>query len=255
VNGLDGKARMNGWQFYIEQVVERLGDLCQIYQILNEPNNPVFRCFPRAQHCAAIKVAAQLIKGRYPRSKILVNFLQDLPNWRQTLTVTLADCGSAIDIIGIDHYPGTWDLSASPDWAGTVEIASAIRNAAPDSIWAGRKLGIMETGYSTNIPGFRTERHQSKYFSSLEPTTELIDAALGGHGIDLVGLYEICDENTGVRFDPEAHFGLLTSAFKRKLAFQTVQALCARLGINRNLATSWRDTKDRDLAILPNLRS
>jgi len=237
VNSLDDKGRMSAWRFYVEQVVARLGDLCRVYQVLNEPNNPVFRFFPKAQQCEAIKVAAQVIKSRVPRSQILVNFLEDLPTWRQTLTRILGDCGSAIDIVAIDHYPGTWALSATADWSSTIEIASAIRTAASGSIWAGRKLAIIETGYSTNIVGLRTERHQSDYFVSLEQATKMIDLAMGARGIDLLGLYEICDENSAVRFDPEAHFGLVTSSFKRKLAFQTVQGLCARIGTSKDQST------------------
>jgi len=158
----------------------------------------------------------------------------------------LADCGSAIDIVAIDHFPGTWSLSARADWSSTIEIASEIRKSSTGSIWAGRKLAIIETGYSTNIAGFRAERQQMAYFASLKEVAQRVDSAIGAGGIELFGLYEICDENSSVHFDPEAHFGLLTSTFKRKLAFPAVQQLCAAVGPKRQHGASVDLPCDRD---------
>jgi hypothetical protein len=222
--------RIEAWKFYLEQVVTRLGDLCRIYQVLNEPNNPVFRSFPKSQQSEAVNVTSEVIKGRFPDSKIVVNFLLDLPNWKRMLTQMLTDCGSAVDIIAVDHYPGTWSLSSRGDWSNTIEIASSIRNAPRGSLWQGRRLAIIETGYATNLGGFRTERRQSDYFASLQEVTRAVDSTIGSPGLDFLGLYEICDDDSAVFLDPEAHFGLLTSTFKRKAAFRTVQRLCSSLG-------------------------
>jgi hypothetical protein len=235
IDYLDGEGRMRAWRFYLEEVAGRLGD---------EPNNPVFRFFPKAQQSEAVEVASEVLKRHIPEAKILVNFLLDLPNWKRSLTQMLTDSGSAVDIVAVDHYPGTWSLSLKADWSETIEIASSIRNAVRGSIWDGRRLAIIETGYPTNLAGVRTERHQSDYFASLQVATRAVDLALGSQGLDLLGIYEICDDDSAVFLDPEAHFGILTSTFRRKASFRAIQQLCSSVDSRKAFT---RTTKARTL--------
>lgn len=237
---LNEEARMNAWKLYVEQVIFRLGDLCQIYQVFNEPNNPVYRFFRRSEQAAALTLASNAIKSRLPHAQLALNLLLDLPNWKQTLIQLLADSGDAVDIISVDSYPGTWSLGVGPGWSGAIELASEIRHAAPGSVWTGRKLAIMETGYTTNIGRFRTQKQQADYFASLQEVTHSLDSALGQRGLELLGLYEICDDDSSVFLDPEAHFGLLTSTFRRKAGFRAVQHLCSSLAASQVLEPALR---------------
>ena len=224
------KARSNAWNQYLEEVIARLGDLCRVYQVLNEPNNPVYRSFPNEEQSGAIKSAAAIIKARVPDARIAVNFLLDMPNWRRSLTTILEQCGSEIDVVTVDHYPGTWSVGVNRDWVDVLDLARKVAKPGLAPLWAGRKLGIMETGYATNLAFLRTEADQSAYFVSLAGAIRAIDDTIGSTGLELVGLYEICDDNSVAAFDPEAHFGLLTSDFRRKSAFGPAQQLCS---INR----------------------
>jgi hypothetical protein len=216
------------WNFYIESVMARLGDLCDIYQVFNETNNPVYRIFPEDQAAIALAAASTIIRKHNPRSKIVVNLSIDLPNWNRTLTKLIAKSEAAIDIIAIDYYPGTWSLRVGADWSPVVKLAI---ETTPDSgpRTARRAFAIMETGYATNMPGFRTGAQQDAYFDNLEQVIYNLDSALGPTMLPTIGIYELCDADSDTFLDPEAHFGLLTSTLSRKSAFLSVQRLCSRL--------------------------
>lgn len=228
VHRMDKKARSHAWRYYVEEVVARLGDLCRVYQVLNEPNNPVYRSFPKDEQFGAIRSGAAVIKAAFPDARIAVNFLVGMPGWRRSLTAVLEQCGPEIDIVTVDYYPGTWSVSLNQDWVDVVDLARKVSNPSMAPLWAGRKLGIMETGYATNLATlFRTEAQQANYFLSFGKTVSLIDDTIGSTGLELVGLYELSDDNTASPLDPEAHFGLLTSDLTRKSAFGVVQRLCS----------------------------
>src|ERR1035438_2903326 len=46
VQHLPIRARLSAWATYVETIARRTGELCKIFQVLNEPNNPVYRFFP-----------------------------------------------------------------------------------------------------------------------------------------------------------------------------------------------------------------
>jgi hypothetical protein len=213
----------------------RLGDLCDVYQVFNETNNPVYRIFPEDQAATALAVASKTIRKQSPRSKIVVNISIDLPNWNRALTRLIAQAPAAVDIIAIDYYPGTWSLRVGADWKSVAKLAAKATTPDSESPLAGRAFAIMETGYATNIPGFRTEAQQKAYFDNLEQITYNLNAALGPTMLPIIGIYELCDSDSYAFLDPEAHFGLLTSTLSRKPAFLSVQRLCSRL---RHVAAS-----------------
>jgi hypothetical protein len=97
-----------------------------------------------------------------------VNLSIDLPNWRETLTKVLAQAKSAIDVIALDYYPGTWSLQLGANWSSVVNLMTQAKH--PQSFWGGLPLGIMETGYAANVPLFRNELQQTAYFENLEQT-------------------------------------------------------------------------------------
>ena len=219
---------MDYWQAYVALVAERFGDVCDSYQVMNEPNNPRYRFFPPNHQGAAITVAADAIHAHAPGAQIIVNMLMDLSNWRDFMRQLLNAAGRAIDAIGIDHYPGTWTLSDTTDWVGFIALAHEVANAGPDSPWRDVRLALIETGFATNAPWLRTDSSQARYFDEVNRIISQVDALRPGGLLSHVGIYELVDLNSNAILDPEGHFGLLTSSLARKEAsFSAVARLLA----------------------------
>jgi beta-glucosidase/6-phospho-beta-glucosidase/beta-galactosidase len=224
--------RLALWTRYVDEVAHRAGDLCKVYQVLNEPNNPVFRIFPTRNTATAIVSAATAIRRRNPAAKITINILVDLWGWESALTKILQESGSAIDIIGFDYYPGTWTVSTRSDssnWNRFVDLLVRSRKSSSSSLHR-RPVAIMETGYATNLQAFRNENQQVRYLRTLEMAMTRLDAQVGHEGLILMGIHELSDSDTSAFFDPEAHFGLLTSdTLRRKTGFEVARRIFSSL--------------------------
>ena len=220
--------RITAWKRYVNEVALRAGTLCGLYQPLNEPNNPLYRIFPKNRTCEAITSAAIAIRESNPGAQVIINVLADLVGWQSDLEEILEECGTAINIVGLDYYPGTWGISsqsASSNWDRIVDIISTRRQNFK-SILGGRTFAIVETGYSTNVRPWRGEQQQVNYFRSMEGALIRLDKSIGRAGLFLVGVHELADDDSNSFLDPEAHFGLLTSGnLKRKAGFDAVQQL------------------------------
>jgi hypothetical protein len=220
------ESRLKDWGTYIDQVAGRLGQACSLYQILNEPNNPVFKIFPTSATPTAIASAARLIRQHNPDAKTAINILVDLPGWRSDLNKLFAQCGTAIDIVGLDYYPGTWAVSSDSvpsGWNRLADDIDAIRMMENSPLYH-CPIAIIETGYSTNIQGWRGDAKQEGYFQDLERALRRWDERMGRKGLIFVGIHELTDSNTSAWLDPEAHFGLLTSeTLDRKAGFSIVR--------------------------------
>jgi hypothetical protein len=81
----------------------------------------------------------------------------------------------------------------------------------------------METGYSTNVPFVRGGKAQANYFQKLRRSVGEL------RRLEFVGIYELTDENSDAKPDPEANFGLLDSRLRRKEAFAEAQRLFSEL--------------------------
>jgi hypothetical protein len=208
--------RVELWEQYVSAVVKALGGNCRHFQLLNEPNNLVFRFFPKSATADVLRTAATVIRGSIPNAQLTVNFLTDIWPWRDQLEDLLSTAPDAIDIVSVDAYPETWSIGIHP----FETLASLLQNL-PSSLRglrAGQTLAIMETGYSSNLALIRNEAAQAAYFRRLG---ELVGEL---KNFQFVGIYELTDENSDARLDPEAHFGLVDSQFRRKPAFAEAQA-------------------------------
>ena len=188
---------------------------------MNEPNNLVFRFFPKSATADALRTAASVIRASVPNAQLSVNFLTDLWPWRDQLEGLLSTVPEAIDTVGVDAYPETWGIGIHP-----FERVSALLQTLPTSLpglRAGQALGVMETGNSSNLAVIRNETSQAEYFRQLD---ELVGEL---KKFEFVGIYELTDENSDARLDPEAHFGLLDSRLRRKPAFATAKRFLAAL--------------------------
>jgi hypothetical protein len=225
--------RLKAWRSYVETVAEHLGDLCGAYQVLNEPNNPVYRFFAKQQIPEAIRTASRVIRSRVAGSTILINLLLDFTNWETTLEDVMANAGESVDVVGFDHYPGTWSPFIEPRWPVLARLARRMRASPPESVWHSTRIAIIETGYATNVPEFRTEQAQGEYFTALTAVIRQLDSAQQSSPLPFIGIYELCDSDSSAFLDPETHFGLLTSRLSRKAAFDVVKRLVPTLAATR----------------------
>jgi hypothetical protein len=218
------------WRSYVSEVVHHVGDLCDIYQVMNEPNNPVYSFFDSSELTSAVAAAAEAIREWCPASRICVNATVDWFGWKDALKGLCEGDNHVIDILGLDHYPGTWAAWADADWDPVQDFLNEVSQSDSSSAWFGRQVAVMETGYSSNLWGFRDDGEQADFFRSFARFLSSLDQK-GTSPFALVGFYELLDWDSEAFLDPEAHFGLITSgsARKRKEAFFEVQRICVTL--------------------------
>jgi hypothetical protein len=209
----------------VDEVAHRAGSLCSVYQVLNEPTNFVYNFFPAKMTAAAILLTSKVIRQHNSSAQITINVLAGLWRWQSDLEGILRECGSAVDIVGLDYYPGTWTVSHRTDsfnWNQFIEFIAQTKETSASPL-SGRPMAIIETGYATNLQPWRSEKQQANYFRTLENAVMHLDARIGRDGLAMVGIHELSDSDTHAFLDPEAHFGLLTSdTLRRKAAFDVV---------------------------------
>jgi len=214
--------RLEAWEKYVSAVVKSLGGACRHFQLLNEPNNPVFQFFSIEASTVALRTAARIIRLDIPDARLAVNFLVDIWPWQPHLEQLLSHASEAIDIVGIDLYPSTWRIGFGSGYHEWYSMPRALHKRLKE-LRFDKSIAICETGYSTNIPLVRDEAAQLNYFR------QLIKAATELKHFEFIGIYELTDENSNVIVDPEPNFGILDSRLRRKLAFQEVQKLFSEL--------------------------
>jgi hypothetical protein len=103
-------------------------------------------------------------------------------------------------------------------WKDLIQIADAT-TGRNQTVWSNRRIAILETGYSTNLRT-RSEEEQNAFFIHL---FSLIRERGVGEVFAYFGIYELVDGETSAGMDPEAHFGLMTTDLKPKIAVETVK--------------------------------
>ena len=209
-------ALLSAWTRYVDEVAKRTRHLCSVYQLLNEPNNPVYQVFPLREATKAIVTGTAIIRQCNPQAKVTINVLAGLYGWERDLETLVRTTGSAIDIVGLDYYPGTWTLSSdseSTSWDRFTDRIASIQTRLNK-----RPVAILETGYATNVGRWRGEDQQVRYLLTLKDAVKRWDKAMGADGPVFLGVHELSDGDTGAFLDPEAHFGLLTSTSRRRKA-------------------------------------
>jgi len=217
--------KLGSWCRFLETIASEFGRQCDCFQLMNEPNNPVYRFFRLGEVASAFVRGASVIRSLNPEAKVSVNVSMEIWGWRKFLARLLQSSDRSIDIIGLDHYPGTWTIGWQNRWRDVAELAETIATARCDSPWSDRRLAIMETGFSTNAV-LRDQKQQSEYFQNVLKIAKNLRHQAVGDGV-LFGIYELCDGDSSAWLDPEAHFGLLTSDLKPKKAYTTVKEILA----------------------------
>lgn len=230
VRGFTASELRMAWNSYLRQIVDHFGHACRSFQVLNEPNNCLYRIFPRAETASVISSAAEIIHGQIPTAKVVVNILAGVFNWRRDTEVLLRQCATAIDVLGLDYYPGTWALADASDWSVVEDFIRSFSDNFRDGFPCTCELAILETGYSSNMPFLRGSQQQTNYFRDWKAIIPRLDMNCRSRKLAYVGIYELCDAGSSAWLDPEAHFGLLDSrTLARKPAYDEVQQLFSSL--------------------------
>lgn len=146
--------------------------------------------------------------------QLMVNPNTDVPlfDWRDAVERWLAPAcaGDVIDVIGIDHYPGTYNIEKYSDWGPLDQLLSMVGNTS--STWFGKAPAILETGFSSWSSVVASEEDQVKWINvSLPMVREKVaaySAASVGRPFALGNFYELLDGNAGLN-PVEACFGIL----------------------------------------------
>ena len=141
---------------YAKKVAEYLGDLIDYYQLGNELNHFLDPIPPWYDPAYIAALGKSVAEGDPDEYHTIVNVIVDYHPWSLTLRLWLNSAGHVIDIVAIDHYPGTWTPQES--WSHWEELDELIKIAKD----YGKVPAIMETGYPSE-GGDHTEERQESY--------------------------------------------------------------------------------------------
>ena len=201
---------------YTTKIAGEMGTDVYYYQLGNEPNHDVLSIIYIFDGPDYIRALYNGINRSDSEFETAINFLSDIialrMNWMRAVDFYLSEDGDIIDIIGIDHYPGTWDTPPYGDW-GDLDLLLKITDEN------GKKAAVMETGYSTYSwgPINHTEKDQQEFINTAIPA---IRERLKSGNLLLICWYELLDEdNPSIPIEIEKHFGILRSDFNPKAGY------------------------------------
>jgi hypothetical protein len=191
------------WSIYCQKVDTILGDSIEVVQVWNEHNNPLYSLVSYA----TIPTLINLARDRLNRKrKIAVNVLVEMPLWETYTNYLLKKAQASIDIIGIDHYPGTYSLSRAKSWKPLKTLLNRVND--PGDLWYGKVPAILETGFSTYIPAI-------KNFSRLQKWIQDSFSAIGRineryqNSLYILNWYKLFNDRDEGFLNVLGHFGIL----------------------------------------------
>ncbi len=222
---------------YAAAVGESLGDLVVDYQLWNEPNHVVDFPDGDADVCLFLEGRRGLALGRRRAGagddplRTYINLLvdgHDSPigaSWQTDVDFYMQrGAGQAVDVVAIDHYPGTWAIG---DWGGNIL----------DRLFAlgqkhGKEVAILETGFSTAgcILPQNSEPAQVGWIDSqlARIRAKVSDGAIHrGVPFALVNWFKLDDRPATDCWDLEDNFGVVRQDRSRKPAFDALRAAIA----------------------------
>ncbi len=249
----DKEAFFAEWREFAAFIASRYGQDVQYYQLLNEENHFSHSLFdhehqygePRAFYEAylGLEEGTGLVSFTHKsRFKTIVNAFADpggdeFNAWfRDILNDPWGPI--SIDVVAIDHYPGTWCCGSNyRDWAALDTLLAIARDF-------GKELGVLETGFTSYGPNplgnpqhFQTDQEafvdqamdqvlvKRNSFASTDPLNAFL----------LLSYYEFIDLCSDCGGWPltENHFGILTyagGAWGVKLAYDNLRYQVSRWG-------------------------
>ncbi|MBO8181263.1 MAG: right-handed parallel beta-helix repeat-containing protein [Archaeoglobus sp.] len=231
VNMLVGEEFLNEAREYAARVATEFGEEVYYYQLGNEPNHALDLIYwldgPKY-----IRALYEGINSSDEDFETAVNFFTDSPHddrgnlilyWPFSVTRYLLMAGDCIDIVGIDHYPGTWSSESYDSWY-QLQILFNITE------YYKKKAAVIETGYATGPwwwyypDGFHTEEKQRLFINAALSTIKDTVNTLGKDMI-FVGWYELADEeNPSMGLPPEKYFGILNVSLIPKSGYNDLRS-------------------------------
>jgi|GEM_PF-1257992 len=236
------------WRVFARFVAQQYGNDIQYYQLLNEENHESHSLWDHT-HDGEVRAFYEAYQGllegtglagvtHKSRFKTIVNLFADLPNWDPYFREILADPwgSTSIDVVAIDHYPGTWCCGANyRDWA----VLDSLRSIANDY---DKEMAVMETGFSTY--GFNLFPPPQHYQTDQEAfVDQAMDEVLSRknslnanyplNSLLLVSWYTLLDQCSDQGAIVEWHFGILTyqcwtGVWGEKLAYDNLRYQVSR---------------------------
>ncbi len=217
---------------YASAVAQAVGHQVTTYQLWNEPNNVSdfvdgdgdIQLFVSGRK--GLRDGLALIGEEKRAIETAINLLVDghdgVYSWMNDVAYYM-DHGArdAIDVITIDHYPGTWSIG---DWGGNIL----------DRLFGlgkkyGKAVGVFETGYATAWclpPFFNSEAGQTAWVRQQLPRLrgKLADPRVTqGVPFTLVNWFRLDDPDSGDCANPENSFGVVHTDRSPKPAFSALR--------------------------------
>ena len=218
---VDSAAFWEAFDAYVQRVVERVGDRVTHYQLWNEPNHIIDPIASEDDHLLFSRAGA-VIRAVDPDAVFYANALTDIAYWEEAVTDWVEQAADYIDVIGIDHYPGTWSGVDYTDWSPLDTLTRRIND--PADPWYGKQGAIMETGYSSWAPWVADEEDQRDWIEQSMPVLRervVSNNETNEYAVLHGNFYQLIDVDTdGV--GQEAHFGILHSNFTEKQGYSAL---------------------------------
>lgn len=235
------------WRSFAQLVAEEYGESVYFYQVLNEENHDWHsdiwhddepRAFFEAYQGLLAGEALTPADHKSGFKTIINMWADDLlfgNDWNTHLRDILNDPSgeSSIDIVAIDHFPGTWCCGSNyRDW-------DALDTLLAIAIDYKKEMAVMETGFSTYDDNGHDQGDQEAYVDqAMDEVLAKRNYQTSNYPLNallLVGWYEFLDLCTGcwaiIRQEP--NFGILTydsatGEWGLKLAFDNLRFQVSR---------------------------
>ncbi len=201
---------------YAAKIAQEYWYLLVYYQLGNELNHPTdpIDWYDDHKYIKALHDGLDEYEIYY---KTIVNAFADWSDWRSWdywLEYWLDRVGNCIDVIAIDHYPGTWSDQPYNHW----NELDTLFNIADQH---GKQAAVMETGFSTysDLVG-HGEDEQRNFINSALPA---IRQKAQRHYLAFVTWYELVDEPWQSPVTVEWYFGICRDNLLPKLGYNDLK--------------------------------
>ncbi|MBI4612885.1 MAG: hypothetical protein HY720_04675 [Planctomycetes bacterium] len=218
----DPKAFWKEYEEYVERVVRKVGDRVGNYQVWNEANHFIDP-IDAADDWELFSRAGAIFRRLDPTATLYVNVNANWFGWEDAVTDWVSKAGSSIDVIGVDHYPGTWSPGSNSNWYPLERLVERINT--PGDPWYGKKGAVLETGYSSWAPVLADEEGQKRWINESIPAlhSKVREANRSNkYKVVLANYYLLLDPDTN-GWGPEPHFGILHTDSSPKLGYDDLK--------------------------------
>jgi hypothetical protein len=227
--GSDPTTFWQRYEIYAQRVVDLVGDRVSHYQLWNEANH-LIDPFASTDDWQLFARAGAIFRSSDPGCVLYINVMANLLGWEDAVTDWVIHAWDYIDVIGVDHYAGTWATVPYDDWGPVDTLLARIND--PADPWYGKQGAMLEAGYSSWALSIADENDQRDWINEALPSLRdrvAEAAATQEHSIWVGNYYQLIDVDTdGV--GQEAHFGILHSDGTAKVGYDTLQKQISLFG-------------------------